>query len=117
MPVRLLQHRHEACRAEIARGEAHRIEQHAHFAPRAADDRRLRDQRDGFHSVVHFRHQPAKREMIVARAVKSERENRHVIDGLRLDQRRADSMRNTVVVRAQLFRQPHETSPLDWSRP
>lgn len=45
-----------------------------------ADDRRLRDQRNGLHRAVHFRDQTPQCEMVVTRTVESERQNWHIID-------------------------------------
>jgi hypothetical protein len=65
LPVCLLQHRHEACGAEIARGELHGIEHHAHGAARTADQRRLGHERHLFDLFIDLRGQAAQREMIV----------------------------------------------------
>ena len=88
LPVRLLQHRQQTGGGEIARRQSHRVEQHAHLPLRAADEGGFGHLRHLFHRIVHLRDQPAQGEMIVTRAVKRERQNRHVVNRPRLDDRR-----------------------------
>jgi hypothetical protein len=47
--------------------------------------------------------QTAEREMVVARAVERQREDRHVVDLLRLDERGTHTGRYAIVVRAELL--------------
>ena len=110
LPVGLLQHRHESGRAEIARGQPRRIQQHPHLPPRAADERGFGHQRHLLHRVIHLRHQPAQREVIVARAVERQRQDRHVVDGLGLDEREGDAVRDAVEVRLQLLVELHQAA-------
>ena len=77
---------------------------------RAADERGLGHERHLLHRVVHLRDEPAQREMIVARAVKREREDRHVVNGLGLDERRGNAVRDAVEVLLQLLVQLHEAA-------
>ena len=72
--------------------------------------RGLGHERNLLHRIVHLRHQPAQREMVVTRAVKRERENRHVVNGLGLDERRGNAVRNAVEVLLQLLVQLHDAA-------
>ncbi len=110
LPVRLLQHRHQAGGRKIARRQPHRVEQHAHLPLRAADDGRLGDQRHLLHRVIHLRGQPPQREMIVMRTVNRQRQNRHVVNRPRLDERRGNAVRNLVEIRLQLLVQLHQAA-------
>ena len=108
LAVRLPQHRHEAGGGEVARSEFRGVEQHADFAARAADERGFRHERHLLHRVVHLRHEPAQGQVVVARAVKREREDGHVVNAPGLDERPRDAVRDAVEVRAQLLGEPRE---------
>jgi len=108
LAVGRLERRDERGGAESARGEGGGIELHAHGAAHAADQRGLRDLRDGFDLVVELGGEPAQREVVVRGAVQRECEHRHVVDGARLDQRRADAGRDAVEIGLELLVEAHE---------
>jgi hypothetical protein len=110
LTIRLLQHRHEACGAQIAAGELHGIEHHSHGATRTAEQRRLGHERHLFDRFIHLRGQTTQREVIVAGAVKGEREDGHVVDALRLHDGHRDAHWHAVEVRAQLFGELHQAA-------
>ena len=101
--IGLLNHRHQIGGAQVARGEPLRVEEHADLAAIPADQRGLGDLRDRLHRIVHLSSDPTKHGMIVACAVERQRENRHVVDRARLDQRRTDTKRDAVEIRLQLL--------------
>ena len=109
LTVRLAQHRDDSRRAEIARGEAAGIEQHANLASRSADERGFGDELDLFHRVIDLRCDAPKREMIVAFTVEGERENGDVVDGPRLDHRVTDAVRDAIEVRLKFLVEFGET--------
>ena len=108
LAVGLLQHRDDACRAETAGCQSNWIKDHAHRLAGAADEGGLGHQRHLFDGFLHLRGEPAQGEMVVAGAVKCEAEDRHVIDALGLDQRRAHSGWDAVEVRAQFLGEFHQ---------
>ena len=96
LAVGLLQHGNQAGGTEVARGELGRVQQHAQLPVRAADEGGFSHLRHLLHGVVHLRHEPAQREMIVARTVKCQRQDRHVVNGPGLDERLRNAVRNFV---------------------
>ena len=110
LPVGLLQHRHQSRRAEVARGQLHGVKHHPHCTTSATQQIRLRYEGHLLDGLIHLGRQPTQREVIVACAVESERKDRHIINALRLDQRRRDSHRNAVEVCAQFFGDLHQAA-------
>ncbi|GIX31690.1 MAG: hypothetical protein KatS3mg124_2162 [Porticoccaceae bacterium] len=98
LAVGLLQHGDESHRAEVARRQADRVEQHPHLPACAADDHGLGHFRDLLDGVVHLGHQPAQRQVIALRAVEGQRQDRHVVDGLELDERLTDAVGDAIEV-------------------
>ena len=87
LAVRQLEQRANVRRAELARGELRRVEEHAQLPTLAPDECRLSHQRHLLHGVVHFGHDAAQRVMVLPRAMEGQREDRHVVDGLGFDER------------------------------
>ena len=109
LPVRLLQHRHEADRTQIARRQLHRIEHDPNLPPRATNEMRFRHQRHSLHFLLHLRRKTPQHEMIVARTVKGQRQDRHIVDRLRFDHWPRDAHRDAIKIRPQLLRQLEQT--------
>ena len=76
----------------------------------AADERGFGHERDLLHRVVHLRNEAAQRQMIIPRAVESQREDGHVVNGLGLDERCRNTVRNAVEVLLQLLVQLHDAA-------
>ena len=108
LTIRLLQHRNQTGGTEVARSQSGRVKQHAHLPLRAADKGGFGHLRHLLYSVIHLRNKPSQGEMIVTRAVERERQNRHVVNGPRLDERRRNAVRDFVEVRLQLLIQLDE---------
>ena len=77
--------------------------QAAHLPASAADNRCFRNERNLLHRVVYFRHETAKRQMIILRAMKCEGENWNIIDGFRFNERKGNPVRYPVKVSLQLL--------------
>ena len=103
LAVGRLEQRDDVRRAEVARGELRRVEQDAQLPALAADERRLSHQRHLLHGVVHFGDDAAQRVMVLPRAVEGERQDRHVVNGLGLDEREGDALGDAVEVGLQLL--------------
>ena len=71
----------------MARGEPCRVEQHAQLPSSSADYRSFCNLLRLLYRVVNLSDQTAERKMVVAWAVERQREDRHVVDRLRLDER------------------------------
>ena len=110
LPVGLLEHRHQTGRTQVARGQFDGIKQHPNCAARSTQQGRLGDQRHLFDGFLHLRGKPPQRQVIIAAAVERQRQDGHVVDALRLDQRSAHAHRNTVKIGVQLVRQLHQAA-------
>ena len=84
------------------------IQHDANLAPLPADQRDGRNVRHLLDRVVHLGRDLAQFEIAVAFARKRQRQNRHVVDGARLHQRRRGARRNQIEIGVQLLVQPHD---------
>src|SRR6478735_706199 len=94
----------------MAGGEPCWVEQHAQLPPSPTDNGGFRDLMRLLYRVIHLGDQAPQREVVVARAVERQREDRHVVDRLRLDEWSAHTWGDAIVVRTQLFGEPHKAA-------
>ena len=108
LAVCLLQHRDDATEAEIPRRKPGRIDFREDDASLSADQGRLSDLGDLLHRVLKLSGKASQRDEIVMITVQGQREDGHVVDRLRLDQRSSDARGDTVEIRLELVIEPHE---------
>ncbi len=103
LAVRSGKHRSDICDAKISRSELCRVQQNSQLAACTANDCGFGDQGDLFDRVIHLRHQAAQGQVVILRTVKCQGENRHVVDGPRLDHWKRDAPWNPVKIGLQLL--------------
>ena len=106
LPVGLLQTGDKIGNGQVSGCQPQGVEQHAHLAPVAADYLGFGNIMDTLDGIINLGRQPPQHVMIVFLAVKGQGQDRHIIDGVRLDQREGDSVRNFVKVALQFLVEP-----------
>ncbi len=103
LEVDLLDLRRDLGDGEVARGQLQRVETDRHLAAGAADDLGLGHLLDALDAVVDLGRQPPQGGVVVAAAVEGQGQDRHVVDGMRLDQRLRHRMGDAVEVGLQFL--------------
>ena len=88
---------------KVVRIQAGRIESDLNFAALAADQRHGRDIRRLLDRIIHLRGDAAQLDVAVALAPKGERQDRHIVNRARLDERERCAGRNQIKIRVQLL--------------
>ena len=110
LPVGLLQSRNQLHRDQIACRQQQRIKLDPHLTPGTADQLGLGDIRDALDFFIYLGSKTTQDKMIVITAMKSYSQNWHIVNGVGLDQRLRNIMRNTIKVGRQLMVGSHNRS-------
>ena len=77
---------------------------------RTPDDGSFSNQRHLLDRIIHLRDKPVQREVIITRTVKRQRQDRHVINRPRLDERHGNAVRDAVEVLLHFLVQLHQAA-------
>ena len=103
LSVRLLDHPDDRRGRQTVRSDTRRIDGDAKLAPQAADDLHRRNIVDLLDLRLKLRRHTPEREVVIAIAGERQRQNRHIVDRPRLDQRTADTRGNRVGICLELL--------------
>ncbi len=106
--VRLLENRDQLLCSQVACRQQQGVKLNPYLAPGPTDKLRLGDIGDGLDFIVNLGRQPPQHEMVVTSAMEGQRQNRHIIDGVRLDQRLGNPWRDAVKIGCQFLIQVHD---------
>jgi hypothetical protein len=108
LAIGLAQHGHNARRAQPARSQPDQIQLHPNLSTGPTQKRGFSHHGDLLDDIVDLRDDTSQHLVIVALAVKSQRQNRDIINGSGLDEWKRDAEGNPVEVGSQFFREAHE---------
>ena len=95
---------------ETPGGELLRVELHPELTVGATDDARLSDLGHALDRRLDLHRDPAQGQVIVVGAVQGQGQDRHIVDGARLDQGWGDAGRNAVKIGLKLLIQLHQAA-------
>ena len=101
--IRLLESRNQLLWRQVPSRQQQRVKLNPHLPPGAADKFRLSDVRNRLDFVINLGRQSPQHKMVITSSMEGQGQNRHIIDGVRLDQGLGDPGRNPVKIGGQLL--------------
>ena len=108
LPVPLLEHRDNTGRSKASAGQSCGVQKNTDLTVGTADDLGLTDEGYLTYRVLDLHGKAAEREVIVDLAMEGDCQDRHIVDGLHLDEWRTNAGWNPVKVGSELLGQAHE---------